>query len=88
MSDAQINEFDIVIAGAGMVGASLACLLAESSLRIALIDRKPLVQYKGNDSSELPSDNFDPRVSAISQSIAATLSTAWSLGGHGICPRL
>ena len=67
MYDAQINEFDIVIAGAGMVGASLACLLAKSSLRIALIDRKPLVQYKGDDSSELPSDNFDPRVSAVSQ---------------------
>ena len=67
MYDPQINEFDIVIAGAGMVGASLACLLAKPPLRIALIDRKPLVQYKGNDSSELPSDNFDPRVSAVSQ---------------------
>jgi 2-polyprenylphenol 6-hydroxylase len=77
MSDAQINEFDIVIAGAGMVGASLACLLAESSLRIALIDRNPLVQSKGNDSPELPSDKFDPRVSAISRA-----------SRHGICPRL
>jgi len=67
MSDAQINEFDIVIAGAGMVGASLACLLAESSLRIALIDRNPLAQSKGNDSPEIRSDKFDPRVSAISQ---------------------
>ena len=67
MSDAQINEFDIVIAGAGMVGASLACLLAESSLRIALIDRNPLVQNKDNESAEIHSDKFDPRVSAISQ---------------------
>lgn len=67
MSDAHTNEFDIVIAGAGMVGASLACLLAESSLRIALIDRNPLVQGKANGSSELRSDKFDPRVSAISQ---------------------
>ena len=67
MSDAHTNEFDIVIAGAGMVGASLACLLAESSLRIALIDRNPLIQGKDSDSLELHSDKFDPRVSAISQ---------------------
>jgi 2-octaprenylphenol hydroxylase len=67
MSDAHTNEFDIVIAGAGMVGASLACLLAESSLRIGLIDRNPLVQSKDNDGPELRSDKFDPRVSAISQ---------------------
>jgi 2-octaprenylphenol hydroxylase len=66
MSDAHTNEFDIVIAGAGMVGASLACLLAESSLRIALIDRNPLVQRKDNDTPEIRSDKFDPRVSAIS----------------------
>ena len=67
MSDAHSNEFDIVIAGAGMVGASLACLLAESSLRIALIDRNPLVQGKDSGSRELRSGKFDPRVSAISQ---------------------
>ena len=67
MSDAHSNEFDIVIAGAGMVGASLACLLADTSLRIALIDRNPLTQEKGSGKKELPSDKFDPRVSAISQ---------------------
>ena len=42
MAVAQTTEFDIVIAGAGMVGASLACLLGDTSLRIALIDRLPL----------------------------------------------
>ena len=67
MSNAQPKEFDVVIAGAGMVGASLACLLAESSLSIALVDRKPLVQGKDSDSPKLHSDKFDPRVSAISQ---------------------
>lgn len=63
MSTADSHDFDIVIAGAGMVGASLACLLAESSLRIALIDRQPL-----SSAEDLPlaSDKFDPRVSAIS----------------------
>ncbi|MBL4580329.1 MAG: UbiH/UbiF/VisC/COQ6 family ubiquinone biosynthesis hydroxylase [Gammaproteobacteria bacterium] len=67
MDDALSNEFDIVIAGAGMVGATLACLLAESSLRIALIDRNPLVHGKDSDSPERRIDKFDPRVSAISQ---------------------
>ncbi|GJM13363.1 MAG: 2-octaprenyl-3-methyl-6-methoxy-1,4-benzoquinol hydroxylase [Pseudohongiella sp.] len=66
MSDAHTNEFDIVIAGAGMVGASLACLLAESSLRIALIDRNPLSLDSNDKSQQRASDKFDPRVSAIS----------------------
>ena len=66
MAVAQTTEFDIVIAGAGMVGASLACLLGDTSLRIALIDRLPLTP--ASDSLEqLSSDKFDPRVSAISQ---------------------
>ncbi len=67
MSAAQNKEFDIVIAGAGMVGASLACLLAESSLRIAVIDRVPLNPALDLESLQLASDKFDPRVSAISQ---------------------
>lgn len=67
MLDAHTNEFDVVIAGAGMVGASLACLLAESSLRIALIDRNPLVRGEEADNQERTSEKFDPRVSAISQ---------------------
>jgi len=66
MSDVDVNEFDIVIAGAGMVGASLACLLAESSLRIALLDRNPLVHGNEGKSQSRSSEKFDPRVSAIS----------------------
>jgi len=66
MDEAEIQEFDIVIAGAGMVGASLACLLAESSLRIALIDRNPLRPQTEGNNRKLSSKEFDPRVSAIS----------------------
>ena len=66
MPAAQPHEFDIVIAGAGMVGASLACLLAKSSLCIALIDRQPLLSGKDTENSQHRSDKFDPRVSAIS----------------------
>lgn len=67
MVDVHTNEFDIVIAGAGMVGASLACLLADSGLRIALLDRNPLVREIEDASLERASNKFDPRVSAISQ---------------------
>lgn len=67
MSAATAKEFDIVIAGAGMVGASLACLLAESSLRIALLDRVPLLEADELADLQLGPESFDPRVSAISQ---------------------
>lgn len=50
-----------------MVGASLACLLADSTLRIALIDRNPLVRENEDDGVTRASNKFDPRVSAISQ---------------------
>jgi len=66
MCEAETQKFDIVIAGAGMVGASLACLLAESSLRVALLDRNPLAPQTEDNSRKLSSSKFDPRVSAIS----------------------
>ena len=65
MENVEQNEFDIAIVGAGMVGASLACLLEHSQLRIALIDQAPVKP------GEIPFDkaqpNFDPRVSAITK---------------------
>lgn len=61
------NEFDIVIAGAGMVGASLACLLAKSSLRVALLDRQVLKNAAAMLERKSTARKFDARVSAISQ---------------------
>ena len=61
-STAQV--FDIVIVGAGLVGASLACAIAQQDvhqeLRIALIEAS---QSADNFSGE----NFDPRVVALTQ---------------------
>jgi len=36
------NEYDIVIIGGGLVGASLACALGEQDLRIAVVEAVPL----------------------------------------------
>jgi len=51
---------DIIIAGGGMVGASLACALAGQGFSITLLERRqPVLQW--------PTDSHDIRVSAISR---------------------
>ena len=54
------QDFDVVIVGAGMVGAALACALGESRLRVALIEARPF-------NHDWPADCFDQRVSAITR---------------------
>ena len=58
------QTFDIVIVGAGLVGASLACAIAQESnaqdLRIALIEA-------GGDAQHFDGEHFDPRVVALTQ---------------------
>lgn len=56
--------YDLVIVGAGLVGASLACAIAQretaKSLRIALVEA-------GKDIQHFDGENFDPRVVALTQ---------------------
>lgn len=78
MFKAAINDFDVVIVGSGIAGASLACALGGSSLRVALIEGQSLP-------GEWPAcdhhiDGYDPRVSALtleSQNFLDQLG-AWS----------
>jgi len=55
------TDFDLIIIGGGLVGASLACALADSSLRIAIIEAFP---FKSDDSEYQPA--FDARSVALS----------------------
>ena len=66
MADSTAPQFDIMIVGAGMVGAAAACLLAQSNLskktapfKIALIETSVATPFGAG--------HFDPRVAAITE---------------------
>ena len=61
MNASQEQSFDIVIVGGGMVGATMACLLRDLDLNIALVDRLKFDVLN----AEVTQDKFDPRVSAL-----------------------
>ena len=62
------QQFDVVIVGGGMVGATMACLLADLPLRVALVDRGELqARPPGADQP------FDARVSALTPQSCALL---------------
>lgn len=58
MNPATRSDYDVVIAGGGLVGGSLAVALAQTKLRVALIEAEP------PDSAQQPS--FDERTIALS----------------------
>jgi 2-octaprenyl-3-methyl-6-methoxy-1,4-benzoquinol hydroxylase len=76
------SEFDVVIVGAGMVGATIACGLARSNLNVAVVDPQKAKPYIEN---ELP----HIRVSAISFASEQVLKHvgAWSyISSKRNCP--
>lgn len=76
--------FDIVIVGGGMVGATMACLLADAKLRVALVDRGELQSKPISD--EQP---FDARVSALtpqSCELLRQLAVWQEVEAQRICP--
>ena len=66
-------DYDLIIAGGGMVGSTLACALSDADFKIALLESAPLERIR-------PGEETDLRVSAVnraSQRIFAALG-AWS----------
>ncbi|MFK5915451.1 MAG: 2-octaprenyl-6-methoxyphenyl hydroxylase [Woeseiaceae bacterium] len=61
MSNIKHTDFDLIIIGGGLVGASLACALADSDLRIAIIESYP---FKTDNTEYQPA--FDARSVALS----------------------
>ncbi len=54
------HDYDLLIVGGGMVGASLACALGDTPLRIGVVESHPA-------QTEWPEESYDIRVSAITR---------------------
>src|SRR5580658_8572829 len=71
MARAKAKTFDVIVAGAGMAGASLALELAHGGLKVALVDPQAF--------EAMLAPNFDGRASAI----AYSSFRAWDVVGVG-----
>jgi len=73
----EAQRYDVVIAGAGLVGLALAPALARAGLSVALVDRAPIAAPEPDPAT------WDARVYAISPGSASFLRR--SARGSG-CP--
>lgn len=53
-----IEQYDIIVVGGGVTGLTFACAMADTSLKMAVLD-------SGCESAEWSMDHYDPRVFAI-----------------------
>lgn len=58
-----MSDYDVVIVGAGITGAAMALALADSGLRIAVVDSNPLLTAGAAPASAISA--YDARVSAV-----------------------
>lgn len=75
------QHFDIVVIGGGMVGASLACALRDSGLRIAVVEAVPL--------SATAQPSYDDRTIALaygSRRIFESIGVWEAIDAAGVCP--
>ena len=70
----QHQEYDVIVVGAGMVGAAFACLLARSntSLSIALLEARATAAFDP--------EHFDPRVAALTEKSRSLLEHCGAWG--------
>lgn len=67
-------QYDVIIAGGGMVGSTLACLLGKSGKRVAVLEAYQPPEFS-------PADPYDLRVSAISRASQRALAEAGAWEG-------
>lgn len=67
-------QYDVIIAGGGMVGSTLACLLGKSGQRVAVLEAHEPPVFS-------PTDPYDLRVSAISRASQRALVEAGAWDG-------
>jgi len=80
------SQFDVVIVGAGIAGSALACALADSRLRVALIEVQPLATAMPVPAAGV--NGFDPRVSALtvaSQQLLSRLGAWQTITAQRVC---
>ena len=78
----QEKQVDVVIVGGGMVGATLACALGDTALKVILLEA-------GSGQHALPEQGFELRVSAItraSQRIFETLGVWEKICAYRVSP--
>ncbi len=84
VKESSNQTFDLVIIGGGMVGASLALSLADSGLKIAVVDQQSL--------SPAPSDDTTPYAARVSALTEASVNLFQQLGAwplmqsQRVCP--
>ncbi|MCU0734183.1 MAG: UbiH/UbiF/VisC/COQ6 family ubiquinone biosynthesis hydroxylase [Methylotetracoccus sp.] len=76
------NQYDVVIVGGGMVGATLACALGGSSLRVAVVEG----EFPAEFAPEQPRDIRVSAVSIASVSIFDTLGAWRGMTTRRCCP--
>ena len=66
------RQYDVIIAGGGMVGSTLACLLGNAGKRVAVLEAHEPAAFS-------PTEPYDLRVSAISRASQRALvgAGAW-----------
>lgn len=78
------QRVDVVIVGGGLVGATMACLLQDTALKVALVDKGSWPGPSG-----ATREGFDPRVSALTSASKACLGDLglWSrIEDQRCCP--
>ncbi|MEX0739148.1 MAG: FAD-dependent monooxygenase [Pseudohongiella sp.] len=81
-----MNDYDVVIVGAGITGAAMALALADSGLRLALIDSKPLQGLQDTPVNDIA--DYDARVSAMtaaSQRLLESLGVWQAMPADRLC---